>query len=88
MVSNGFWHIVSIVKEQDLPVQQKGNEQLNEYTDAYCSCQHSFDDFHKNPQRLAISLHHATMRQEFRPLLGAALFGFQGCGFRSPINGI
>jgi hypothetical protein len=24
MVSNGFWHIVSIVKEQDLPVQQKG----------------------------------------------------------------
>jgi hypothetical protein len=24
MVSNGFWHIVSIVKEQVLPVQQKG----------------------------------------------------------------
>jgi len=24
MVSNGFWHIVSVVKEQDLPVQQKG----------------------------------------------------------------
>src|ERR1700676_264373 len=24
MVSNGFWHIVSIVKEQNLPVQQKG----------------------------------------------------------------
>jgi hypothetical protein len=24
MVSNGFWHIVSVVKEQVLPVQQKG----------------------------------------------------------------
>jgi len=24
MVSNGFWHIVSVVKERDLPVLQKG----------------------------------------------------------------
>jgi hypothetical protein len=24
MVSNGFWHIVSIVKEREPPVQQKG----------------------------------------------------------------
>jgi len=23
-ISNGFWHIVSIVKERDPPVQQKG----------------------------------------------------------------
>jgi hypothetical protein len=29
MVSNGFWHIVSIVKEQDPPVQQKGVQTTN-----------------------------------------------------------
>jgi hypothetical protein len=34
MVSNGFWHIVSVVKEQDLPVQQKGTSTAQgEYDD-------------------------------------------------------
>jgi hypothetical protein len=41
---------------------RKANEQLDEYTDATYPCQHSIDDFHKNPQRIAISFHHATMR--------------------------
>jgi hypothetical protein len=30
MVSNGFWHIVSVVKEQSPPVLQKGTSTAQE----------------------------------------------------------
>jgi tRNA(Ile)-lysidine synthase len=56
LVSNGFWHIVSVVKEQDLPVMQKGYEQLNEYLNGRHYCQPLICDFHMNSQRACKSI--------------------------------
>src|SRR5271168_5475516 len=50
LVSNGFWHIVSIVKEQDLPVMQKGYIQLGEYLRGFSDCQQEITDFHSAAQ--------------------------------------
>ena len=50
LVSNGFWHIVSVVKELYLPVQQKGYVQLEEYLKGQNKCQHRINDFHSIPQ--------------------------------------
>src|SRR5271155_5103458 len=62
LVSNGFWHIVSIVKEQDLPVMQKGYEQLNEYLNGRSFCQQLICDFHMNSQLGAKSIRGGRIR--------------------------
>jgi tRNA(Ile)-lysidine synthase len=56
LVSNGFWHIVSVVKEQDLPVMQKGYIQLEEYLRGTPDCQQPITDFHTDSQRVAKSI--------------------------------
>jgi tRNA(Ile)-lysidine synthase len=68
LVSNGFWHIVSIVKEQDLPVMQKGYEQLNEYLNGLLDCQQLITDFHTRAQGAAKSMRGGRIRGESRKL--------------------
>jgi tRNA(Ile)-lysidine synthase len=56
LVSNGFWHIVSVVKEQDLPVMQKGYIQLGKYLRGPADCQQQITDFHSDAQHTGKSL--------------------------------
>jgi hypothetical protein len=65
MVSNGFWHIVSVVKERDLPVQQKGYIQLEEYLSPRSNCQHQINVFHSIPQVPCKSLPYEEMQPSF-----------------------
>jgi tRNA(Ile)-lysidine synthase len=62
LVSNGFWHIVSVVKEQDLPVMQKGYIQLEEYLSRCEDCQHQITDFHSHAQIAGKSLRGGRIR--------------------------
>jgi hypothetical protein len=45
---------------------RKANEQPDEYTDATYPCQHSFDDFHKNPQPAKTTLLSCQHAPDFR----------------------
>src|SRR5260370_27434822 len=51
MVSNRFWHIVSVVKEQGPPVQQKGQLQPRKYAKGRRKCQQRINEIHRYPQR-------------------------------------
>jgi tRNA(Ile)-lysidine synthase len=66
LVSNGFWHIVSIVKEQDLPVMQKGYEQLNEYLKGLADCQQLIAVFHTDAQDAGKSMRGDRIRASRR----------------------
>jgi tRNA(Ile)-lysidine synthase len=68
LVSNGFWHIVSIVKEQDLPVMQKGYEQLNEYLKGWHDCQPLIKDFHTDAQAAGKSMRGGRIRGRAKKL--------------------
>src|SRR5215471_18406346 len=54
MVSNRFWHIVSVVKERTPLSSRKALPKPNEYAKAIASCQHRLTlfsrVFHRRPQ--------------------------------------
>jgi hypothetical protein len=51
MVSNGFWHIVSVVKERAPLSSRKAHLQPNEYAKGVPECQQQINDFHRDSQR-------------------------------------
>ena len=70
MVSNRFWHIVSVVKEQAPLSSRKANLQPKEYAKGGKKSQHQINDFHSDPQRGANCLHRGRMRAKNQEVAG------------------
>jgi hypothetical protein len=69
MVSNRFWHIVSVVKERAPLSSRKALLQPKEYLSSPLYCQHHINIFHSLPHGIASALltgrtsHHSTSRR-------------------------